>query len=159
VENLELGLRNAVLVIAFGNKTRRIRVQEMIQIRTDHMVLDHIFLILPKLLTQALLDVDFCRMNNVIINFPEQCFTMERDGKVSRHQFSYANNVRSIGRSDLCPTDESTNTDMASRHVAANPVQTEQRLITPNTIYEREQTVTSMRFDVVTPRIILKGIR
>jgi hypothetical protein len=27
--------------------------------------------------------VDFCRMNNIIITFPEQCFTMERDGIVS----------------------------------------------------------------------------
>ena len=68
------------------------------------MVLDHNFLISPQLLTQALLGVDFCRMNNVIINFPEQCFTMERDGKVSRHQFVYANNVRSIGTGDLGPT-------------------------------------------------------
>jgi len=85
VETLELELRNAVLVIAFGNKTKRIRVQEMMQIRTDGMVLDHIFLILPKLLTQALLGVDFCRMNDVITNFPGQYFTMERDGNVSGH--------------------------------------------------------------------------
>ena len=79
MESLELGLRNAVLV-AFGNETKRIRVQEMMQIRTDDMVLDHIFLILLKLLTQAPLGVDFCGMNSVIINFPEQCLTMERDG-------------------------------------------------------------------------------
>lgn len=43
METLELGLRNAGLVIAFGNKTKRIGVQEMMQIRTDGMVLDHIF--------------------------------------------------------------------------------------------------------------------
>ena len=85
METLELELRNAILVIAFGNKTKRIRVQEMMQIRTDGMVLDHIFLILPKLLTQALLGVDFCRMNDVITNFPGQYFTMERDGNVSGH--------------------------------------------------------------------------
>ena len=104
MESLAIGLRNAVLVSAFGNKTKRILAQEVMQIRTDHMVLDHIFLILSKLLTQALLDVDFCRMNNVI-NFPEQCFTMERDGNMSRHQFAYGNNVRYIRIGDLGPTD------------------------------------------------------
>ena len=93
VESLELGLQNALLVFAYGNKTGRIRVQGMMQIHIDDMVLDYIFLILPQLLTQAPLGIDFCRMNNIIINFPEPCFTMERDGKVSRHQFAYAYNV------------------------------------------------------------------
>jgi len=50
------------------------------QIRIDDMILDHIFLISPQLLTQTLLGIDFCRINNVIVNFPEQCFTMETDG-------------------------------------------------------------------------------
>jgi hypothetical protein len=40
---------------------------------------------------------------------------MERDGKVSRHQFAYANNVRSIGTGDLGPTDYRTNTDRESQ--------------------------------------------
>jgi len=57
----------------------------MMQIRTDGMVLEYIFLILPKLLTQALLAADFCRTTDVIINLPEQYFTMERDGNVSAH--------------------------------------------------------------------------
>jgi len=54
----------------------------MKQIRIDDTVLDHIFLISHQLITDAPLCVDFCRMNCVIINFPEQCFTMERDGKI-----------------------------------------------------------------------------
>ena len=82
VKGLELGVQNAVLVSAFGNKTKRIRVQAMMPISIDGIVVDHIFLISPQLLTQALLGVDFCRMNNIIINFPEQWFTMERDGKI-----------------------------------------------------------------------------
>jgi hypothetical protein len=54
----------------------------MKQILIDDIVLDHVFLMTHQLITQALLGVDFCRMNSVIINFPEQCFTMERDGKI-----------------------------------------------------------------------------
>jgi len=88
VEGLELGVQNAVLVSAFGNKSKRIRVQAMMPICIDDIVMDHIFLISPQLLTQALLGADFCRMNNIIINFPEQYFTVERDGKVSRHHFA-----------------------------------------------------------------------
>jgi hypothetical protein len=51
--------------------TKRIRVQEMVQIRIDDIVLDHIFLMSPQFLPQTLLGVDFCRMNSVIINFFE----------------------------------------------------------------------------------------
>jgi len=79
----------------------------MMPIPIDDIVVDHIFLISPQLLTQALLGVDFCRMNNIIINFPEECFTMERDGKVSRNHFAYDNNIRSIGIGDFCSADSS----------------------------------------------------
>ena len=79
MEGLELGVQNAVLVSVFGNKTKRIRVQTMMQICIDDIAVDHIFLISPQLLTQALLGVDFCRMNNIIFNFPEQCFTVEME--------------------------------------------------------------------------------
>lgn len=105
MESLELGLQKAVLAIAFGNKAKHIRVQAMMQIRIDYMVLDHVFIISPQLLTQALLVVDFCRMNNIILKFLWRCFTMDRDGEVSRHQVAYANNVRSICTGDLDPTD------------------------------------------------------
>jgi hypothetical protein len=104
---LELGVQNAVLVSAFGNKTRRIRAQAMLPIRIGDIVVDHIFLILPQLFSQALFGVDFCQMNNIIINFPKQCFTVERDGKVSINHFAYDNNVRSIGIADLDPTHNS----------------------------------------------------
>jgi hypothetical protein len=49
VEDLELGVQNAVLVSAFGNKTKRIRVQAMMPVRFDDSVMDHIFLISPQL--------------------------------------------------------------------------------------------------------------
>ena len=73
------------------------------QIRIDNIMVGHIFLISPQLLTQALLGVDFCRTNIIIINFPEQYSTMEIDGKVSRHHFAYDNNIRSIDIGDLDP--------------------------------------------------------
>jgi len=109
MKNLELGVQNAVLFSAFGNKTKRIRLQAMKQIRIDDIVLDHIFLMSHQLITQAPLGVDFCRMNSVIINFPEQCFTMERDGKIEKHHFACANNVRTLRTSDISPSDYRTN--------------------------------------------------
>ena len=69
------------------------------------IVLHHIFINSPQLLTQAFLGVDFCQMNNVIVNFPEHCFTKKRDGKVSRHHFAYDNNVRCIDTVDINPAD------------------------------------------------------
>jgi len=72
VEGLELEVQKAVLVSAFGNKTKLIRVQAMMLIRFDDI--GWIFLTSLQVLTQALLGVDFCRMSKVIINFPEKCF-------------------------------------------------------------------------------------
>jgi hypothetical protein len=118
MDDLELGVQNAVLVSAFGNKTKRIRMQPMMPICINDIVVSHIFLISPQLLTQALLGVEFCRMNNITINFPEQCFTMDRDGKVSRHHFAYDNNIQSTGIGDLGPADNSTKTE--SMQIAAN---------------------------------------
>ena len=120
VEGLELVVQNAIIVSAFGNKTKRIRVKAMMPIRIDDIVVDHIFLISPQLLTQALLRVDFCQMNNIIINFPEQRFTMERVSNVSRHHFAYDNNIRYIGIGVLGPADNSTKTDIDSMQIAAN---------------------------------------
>jgi hypothetical protein len=111
VEGLQLGIQNAVLVSAFGNKTKRIRVQAMMPIRIDDIVCGgpH-FSNIASTFNSCTSWLDFSRMNNNIINFPEQCFTMERDGRVSRHHFAYDNNIRSIGIGDLGPADNSTKT-------------------------------------------------
>jgi hypothetical protein len=92
----------------------------MLQIHIDGIVVDHIFLISPQLLTQALSGAYFCRINNIIINFAEYCFTLERDGKVFRHHFTYDNNVRSIGTGDLGPAEHRTKLDIDSMQVAAD---------------------------------------
>ena len=59
-------------------------------------------------------------MNNIIINFPEQYFTMERDGKVSRHHFAYDNDIRSTGVGDIGQADHSTKTSLDCMQVAAS---------------------------------------
>ena len=108
LESLQLGVQSAALASAFGNKTKSNRANAKMQIRVDEIVLGDIFLISPQLLTQTLLGVDVCRMNNVIINFTVLCFAMERDGKVSRHHFAYDNDIRSTGVGDLDNADHST---------------------------------------------------
>jgi hypothetical protein len=119
VKGLELGMQNAVLVSAFGSKTKRIRMQAMLPIWIGNILLDHIFLISPQLLDQALPGVDFCRRNNIVIDFPEQCLTMERDGKVSRHYLAYDNNVRPRSTSDPSPGDRDPNTTIKSEQGTA----------------------------------------
>jgi hypothetical protein len=57
-------------------------------------------------------------MSKVTINFPEKCFSLERDRKVSTHHFTYDNNVQSTG--DLGPADHSAKTDTESMQIAAN---------------------------------------
>jgi hypothetical protein len=54
MESLGLGVQSAVLVSAFGNKTKSIRMKAIMQIRVNEIVLDDIFPISPQLLTQAL---------------------------------------------------------------------------------------------------------
>jgi hypothetical protein len=108
VKSLELGVQNAVLVSSFGNKSKRIPMQAKMPVDIDGMMMDHIFLISPQLLTQAILGVDFCRRNNIVINFPEQYLTMERDGKVSRHSFMYDKDVQFTSTGNLGQADHSS---------------------------------------------------
>jgi hypothetical protein len=106
VKGLGLGVQIAVLVSAFGSKTKRIRTLAMLPICIDNIVLDHIFLTSPQLLSQALLGADFCRLNNIVIDFPEECLTM--DGKVSKHYLAYDDNVRPKTTSNPGPADRNT---------------------------------------------------
>ena len=110
MKGLELGVQNAVLVSAFGSKTIRLRMQAMLPICIDDIVLDHIFLISPQLSTQALYGVDFCRLNNIVIDFPEQCLTMERYDKVSKHYLAHDDNVRPRSTGNPGPADRDTQT-------------------------------------------------
>jgi len=118
VEGLELGVQNAVVVSAFGNKSNRIRVQALMPIRIDDTVVDHIFLVSTQLLTQALLGVEVCWMNNIFLNFPEQYFTMEKDGRGSHHHFAYDDNIQPMNMTNIDPADHNPKSGVDGMQVA-----------------------------------------
>jgi hypothetical protein len=96
--------------------------------------------------------VDFCLVKNIVINFPEQWFTMERDCTVSRNNFAYENDIPSTRMGSLGPADYSTQTDVESMQKAANSMTTAD--------YHRynlrsEEASMLMRFLVVNLRTII----
>src|SRR5215470_9142457 len=87
MKNLELPVQNMNLVSAFNDKARKVRTQAMLTLKFGKVIVDQIFLIAPKLMTQVLIGVDFCVANKVTISFPEKCFTMEVKNEVTKHVF------------------------------------------------------------------------
>ena len=75
------------MVSAFGNRTQRIKKEEMLEIKIQEDVSDHVFLISAQLVVPLILWVDYLLSGNVVMNFKEAYFTSERDGIIHKHQF------------------------------------------------------------------------
>jgi hypothetical protein len=56
---LELPAQHLTLVSAFNDKSRRVRKQTMLPVKSGDVTIDHVFLVSPQLLTSAIIGVDF----------------------------------------------------------------------------------------------------
>jgi hypothetical protein len=56
---LELPTQHLTLVSAFNDKSRRVKRQIFVPVKLGTVVIDHVFLVSPQLLTSAILGVDF----------------------------------------------------------------------------------------------------
>jgi hypothetical protein len=84
---LDLPAQHLTLVSAFNDKSRRIKRQAMIPIEIGTVTIDHVTLICPQLLTQAILGVDLFNCYEAVISFPERCLVMKINDEIVSHRF------------------------------------------------------------------------
>jgi hypothetical protein len=56
---IELPVQHLTLVSAFNDKSRRVKRQILLPVKLGTVTVDHVFLVSPKLLTSAILGIDF----------------------------------------------------------------------------------------------------
>ena len=83
----QLPVVNRALIIAFGNRTKRIKRQALIEFQIDGVRYEHVFMIAPNLVPDAILGINFLKENNVVINLTEGRFKTRRDGSYCEHKF------------------------------------------------------------------------
>ena len=69
MRNLELPVQNMKLVSAFNDRATKVKTQALLTLEFGEVSVDQIFLIVPRLMTQVLIGVDFCVVNKVTISF------------------------------------------------------------------------------------------
>jgi hypothetical protein len=84
---LDLPAQHLTLLSAFNDKSRRIKRQAMLPIEIGTMTIDHVTLICPQLLTQAVLGVDLFSCYDAVISFPERCLFMKINDEIVSHRF------------------------------------------------------------------------
>jgi hypothetical protein len=77
------------LITAFGNITKRIKRQALIEIEIDGFSHGVVFMIAPNLVPDAILRINFLKQNDVVMNLTEGRFGTRRDGFNCEHKFFY----------------------------------------------------------------------
>jgi predicted aspartyl protease len=85
----QLPVVNGALTTAFGNKTKRIKRQALIEFEIDGVKYEQVFMISPNLEPDTILGINLLQDNDVVIDVTEKCFRT-RTGEVScTHSFVY----------------------------------------------------------------------
>jgi hypothetical protein len=84
---LEIPVQSTVLITAFQSKSRRVRLQALLEFSITGNEYEQIFLIAPKLITPVILGADFLYNNRTVIDFEEEHIKTEKNGKIWRYRF------------------------------------------------------------------------
>jgi hypothetical protein len=76
----EIGINNAVLITAFGNRTKRLTKQVYLEFAIEQDVFENVFLVSPQLIGSVINGCDFARDCGLIIDFSNECITYKWDG-------------------------------------------------------------------------------
>jgi len=76
----QLPVVNGALITAFGRRTKRIKRQALIAFEMGGFSYEHVFMIVPNLVPDAILGINFLKENNVVINLTEGRFKTRSDG-------------------------------------------------------------------------------
>lgn len=78
---------NCTLRSAFGGRSKRIKLQALIEIKIGEVTFEKIVLIAPNLVTDMLIGSDFMDEYGVNIDFVNRCFEARVKGVVTSHKF------------------------------------------------------------------------
>jgi len=84
---LELPAQHLTLVSTFNDKSRRVKRQIFVPVELGTVIIDHVLLVSPQLLTSTILGVDFFINTCAIIDFPERCALFKVDNKTTKELF------------------------------------------------------------------------
>jgi hypothetical protein len=87
MELLHIPLTSAVLISAWGNRTKRIRKQALIPFRLGNDVFEQVCIIAPAMLAPFILGADFLYESEVELSFKDKCMYTKNGGAVKRHEF------------------------------------------------------------------------
>jgi len=84
--SVELKTQHVNLVSAFSNKSKRVKKQALLEVNTGETKLDQVVLLSAKLLTEAILGLDFLTSYGAEISFPERRIML----RISNFEFTSA---------------------------------------------------------------------
>jgi hypothetical protein len=80
---LELPAQHLTLVSAFNDINQRVIRQIFVPVKSGAVFIDHVFLVLPQLLTSSILGVGFFINTFAIIDFPERYVLFKVDDETT----------------------------------------------------------------------------
>jgi predicted aspartyl protease len=85
----QLPVVNWALTTAFGNKTKRIRRQALIEFEIDGVKYEQVFMISPNLEPDAILGINFLQDNDAVRSVTEKCFRTRKCEVSCAHSFFF----------------------------------------------------------------------
>jgi transposase InsO family protein len=97
---LQIPIVNCVLVTAFGNKSKKIRSQALIEFKIDQTHYELAVILAPNMATDFILGMNFMIDYKVQINFPERIFKTSQGSISSIHKFYDVEQLTSGGSTE-----------------------------------------------------------
>jgi hypothetical protein len=109
LHSLELPTQNLLLKSAFTSRTKRVKLEALLQLQINNVSLEQIILISPQLVTPLLLGMDFCMDNNAVIDFSRKSIVINADDEESATKVDLVNERRNIDSSIDSPLSRAIN--------------------------------------------------
>jgi hypothetical protein len=82
----QLPIVNGALITAFGNRTKRIKRQALVEFEIDGFSYEQVFMLAANVAHGAILGINFLKENNVMMNLTEGRLKTRRDGSNCEHK-------------------------------------------------------------------------
>jgi hypothetical protein len=84
---LHIPITGAVLILAWGNRTKKIKTQALVPFEMSVGYFEHICIIAPGKIVNCILDADFLGKCQITISFEDQCMYTKDENGSKQHQF------------------------------------------------------------------------